>query len=187
MSIILHDLAGSASDWLREEWYGEALAAPFAYRFFVEDGYLVFRASCECKPLIHPEGKEGCFQEELWRYDVAEFFIASENLERYLEFNVNPAGAWWSEVFTAPRVIWKEGYATPEAIVSAQLSDEAWQCEARLPLSYLEALGIELSTCKIAVCAILNSPEQLFVTTASDCSGEPDFHRPAAWCAFDKK
>ena len=43
------------------------------------------------------------------------------------------------------------------------------------------ALGITPENCRLAATAILNSPDYVFLTTAEDTKGEPDFHRPHAW------
>ncbi len=188
MNIALRSLDSleSPCSEISKEWFGNPLSAPYRYSFTLEDGDLVYRASCDAPALVHPDAKEGAFQENLWMYDAAEFFIAREDLSCYIECNVSPNGAWWSEVFSAPRVLFQEGYPVPPLVSKGELRSDGWSCEARLPLAELEKLGISLDNCRVAACAILNSPAQLFATTASDCSGDPDFHRPYAWLEFEK-
>jgi hypothetical protein len=47
---------------------------------------------------------------------------------------------------------------------------------ARIPLNELR--GVDIRDCRLATTFILNSPDQIFLTTADDLAGEPDFHRP---------
>lgn len=47
---------------------------------------------------------------------------------------------------------------------------------ARIPLNELR--GVDIRDCKLAATFILETPDQIFLTTADDLSGEPDFHRP---------
>ncbi len=166
------------------EWYGKALAAPFRFSFAVEGDHLVYRAACDAPALVHPEASPDKFQENLWMYDTAEFFIARADLSAYLECNVSPNGAWWSAVFSAPRVAHPQFTESPKLQASGEMNEQGWSCEARLALSELDCLGIDLNDCKVAACAILQSPAQLFATTGNDCSGEPDFHRLGAWGTF---
>ncbi len=186
MNIALHeqDSHPATLSEITHEWFGAALPAPFCYSFAIEGDTLVYRASCKTPALTHPDAREGKFQEELWKYDTAEFFIAREDLSCYMECNVSPNGAWWSEVFTQPRVLFQEGYPSPQLEARGELTTDGWSCEAHLPLSYLEELGISLETCRVGVCAILSSPEQVFATSSSDQSGDPDFHRPYSWHRF---
>ncbi len=188
MNIALHSLSSLEvpCSEIAHEWFGNALPAPYRYSFSIEGDELVYRASCDAPAIVHPDAKEGAFQENLWMYDAAEFFIAREDLSCYVECNVSPNGAWWSEVFSGPRILFQEGYAVPQLVSKGALRPDGWSCEARLALADLEKLGISLDNCRVAACAILNSPEQLFATTATDCSANPDFHRPYAWLPFEK-
>ncbi len=167
------------------EWYGQPLVSPFRYSFAIEGEQLVFRAACAAPALLHPDASEGAFQENLWKYDTAEFFIAREDLSAYLECNVSPNGAWWAAVFTSPRVPIGGDVVTPQLIATGESTESGWSCEARLELAALRELGMDLESCRVGACAILQSPEQVFVTTNADCSGEPDFHRPQGWGKFE--
>jgi len=70
---------------------------------------------------------------------------------KYLEFNLAPNGAWWSAVFTSPRVRESEDEVQiPDVASYADLSpDGSWLTAAAIPLHYLR-----------------------------DELGEPDFHQP---------
>ncbi len=184
MNVILHSSANAPWQTIPCEWFGSAVEPPFEFRFHLTETELVFSARRRTPALLHPEAQEGKFQELLWKYDTAEFFIVSPGQERYLEFNLAPNGAWWSAVFTDPRVVDPTVPAVPAGVIARGHADAAgWECEARLPLASLAEMGLTPATapCRIAAAAILNSPEQIFLTTATDTSGKPDFHHPWHW------
>ena len=60
------------------------------------------------------------------------------------------------------------------------LTDEGWCAMARIPLNELR--GVDIRDCKLAATFILDTPDQIFLTTADDLSGNPDFHRPDCFC-----
>lgn len=130
--------------------------------------------------MLHPQARPGMFQAELWRYDVAELFLADPASGRYFEFNLAPNGAWWSCEFTAPRVRAEEtDIVMPEVATFADLAaDGSWVAAMALPLDLLKArLGFGPET-RANVTMILCSPDQRFITAADPGGGEPDFHQP---------
>jgi len=86
------------------DWYGEKFDKPLTFGLAVDQDYLWFVGGHQQAASIHPSAKPGAFQAELWKYDVAEFFLLDPTTGRYLEFNLAANGAWWSTVFTAPRL-----------------------------------------------------------------------------------
>lgn len=185
MQVIIHrksDAEISGFQVLDTEWYGQKLIPPFLFRFEQSDEGLIFRARRAAAASVHPQAGCGQFHEDLWKYDTAEFFFAAADGSKYLEFNLNPVGAWWCRVFSAPRVPHADfADFCPSVRAGGINACRSWECEACLPNEALAALGIDLNDCRLAATAILGSPEQLFLTTATDISGEPDFHRPQAW------
>lgn len=166
---------------LTHDWYGNAVWPPLQFAFTLEDDFLCFYAKRAAAAVIHPHAQPGGFQPELWMYDVAEFFIAAEEGSPYMEVNLCPNGAWWACLFSAARVATPG--AEPPAGVQAEgsLSAEGWACSIRIPVAELQKHGIAPTSCRLAATAILDSPQQIFLTTAPDLSGEPDFHRPHSW------
>ena len=166
---------------LTHEWYGSPVAAPVEFSFSIEDDCLVYRAAQAAPVTIHPEARPGMFKEELWKYDTAEFFVADAEGKYYMEFNLCPNGAWWACAFCGPRQP-LAGAGVPTGVeTSGSVTPTGWGCMARLPLAYLESLGIDIRNCRLAATCILNSPDYHFCTTSDDLSGEPDFHRPWSW------
>ncbi len=189
MKVLLHTSADTPWQQLTHEWFGSPVTPPFEFRFHLTAETLVFCARRRSPALLHPEAKEGVFQELLWKYDTAEFFVATAEGDRYLEFNLAPNGAWWSAAFTGPRVVNEAMPAVPQGVVATGRSTaEGWECEAHLPLGYLALIGFDLrnggakkTPFRLAAAAILESPQQLFLTTSTDTSGKPDFHRILSW------
>lgn len=169
---------------LTHEWYGQDVSPAFRYRFNLTPEGLRFHAARAAAALVHPEARPGCFHAGLWQYDVAEFFIAVPDASCYLEFNLSPHGAWWACVFSAPRVP-HPGFPgwQPQAVAQGRSGAEGWECQALLPQQDLQRIGIDPRQCRLAACAILGSPRQVFLTSAGDCSGNPDFHLPRHWPA----
>lgn len=164
-------------------WHGERLTPPFFFSFQIEGDELVYRVRRDAAASIHPQASPGEFKEELWRYDVVEFFIATPDAKRYLEFNLCPNGAWWAAGFTDPRVA-LEGFDAAELGVRtrAEFYPERWQAEARLSLAALAKWGWSLSACRMAATAVLcRAGTYTYLTTCEQRSGKPDFHHPWDW------
>ncbi len=184
MKVILHTAADAPWQQLTHEWYGQPVPPACEFRFRLTEDALVFSARRAAPALLHPGARCGAFTELLWKYDTAEFFIATAAGDRYMEFNLAPNGAWWSAAFTGPRVVNEAVPSMPQGVsATGRATAEGWEAEASIPLSYLALMGIEpgKAPCRLAAAAILESPEQLFFTTATDTSGQPDFHRILAW------
>lgn len=180
-SIIYTDTAKPQG--IYREWYGQSVEPPYEYSFRLTEKELIFSASRQAPALIHPDGACGAFQAELWKYDAAEFFISTPDGSRYLEFNLSPSGAWWAAVFCAPRQIAQgfESWIPTGVQATGSNSSNGWNCQATIPLSIFKAAGITPTDCKLTAAAILNSPDQIFLTTALPCDTQPDFHRPDLW------
>lgn len=165
------------------DWDGHSLPFRPFFLFWIDQRYLHFWAAVEgSSGLPHLDGKTGSYQAELWKYDVAEFFLATPDRSRYLEFNLSPVGAWWSCLFGDRLVpLAGEPAEIPGVTATGQQSDSSWEARASLPLEWIEErfpldLGVGLNTT-----FILNTPNQIFVTASDLGPGIPDFHRPKAF------
>lgn len=166
---------------LEKDWYGEALDVPAAFGLAMDHRYLWFVATRRKPAILHPQARPGQFIAELWKYDVAEFFVSHPESGRYLEFNLAPNGAWWSAEFTAPRVRdQEEDIEIPGVKTFADLApDGTWVAAACIPLDVLEARLDFGENSRMNVTMIVNSPEQKFLTASPAPDGEPDFHQPS--------
>jgi len=168
------------SSGISTDWYGDPVAGAVSFLYWLDDTRFHFLVRVEGSPgLPHPSGKPGSFQAELWKYDVAEFFLQSPDRSQYLEFNLAPNGAWWSCLFRGRLVpAPDQPRPFPGVRTSARQNDQSWEASASFPRELLEELfpldqGITLNTT-----FILESPRQRFLTAADLGEGDPDFHRP---------
>lgn len=165
---------------LQNDWAGMPLDVPAAFSIISDPRRLWFIANHRKPASIHPQARPGTFQAELWRYDVAELFLAEPVSGRYFEFNLAPNGAWWSCEFTAPRVRAEEvDIAMPEVATFSEMApDGSWVAAMAIPLDLLKArLDFGPGT-QLNVTMILESPRQRFLSAVNLGEGEPDFHRP---------
>ncbi len=165
---------------LEKDWEGAPVQPPAAVSLAMDDQRLWFIAHHRRAAQLHPLARPGMFQAELWRYDLAELFIADPVSGRYFEFNLAPNGAWWSCEFTAARVRAEPlDIVMPEvATFSDMAADGAWLAAMAIPLDLLRArLDFGLRS-RVNVTLILESPAQKFVSAADLGGDEPDFHQP---------
>ena len=163
------------------DWFGTPLANPVRLIFWVAEERFHFLIQATPAPgLSHPGSHHHQYQAELWKYDVAEFFISDPTSGRYLEFNLAPNGAWWSCGFSAPREPSPgEPSAIPGVKTLTRQDSDSWLAQASLPLSWLQKHYNFGPDSKINATFILGSPRQIFLTAAAPADGEPDFHRSA--------
>lgn len=184
MQCIIHRGTPAGAQHLLHEWHGSAVRPPFHFSFHTEkDAVLCFRAWRDAPCVIHPAAQPGKWQEELWRYDVVEFFIATPDARRYLEFNLCPNGAWWAAAFTDPRVP-LPGFDAQSLhpVTRGRSTPTCWECEAAVPLAPLRNLGWQPETWRMAVSAVIcREGEYTYLTTCEQTSGKPDFHHPWDW------
>lgn len=168
---------------LGEDWFGARVEPAAAFCLVRDPRHLWFIASHRRPAVLHPQSRPGVFQAELWRYDVAELFLADPRSGRYGEFNLAPNGAWWNCEFTAPRVRARdEDEPMPDVATFADLAaDGSWMAAMAMPLDLLEARLDFGAATRANVTFILETPAQRFLTAADLGGGEPDFHRPAVF------
>ncbi|QQL45151.1 hypothetical protein [Sulfuriroseicoccus oceanibius] len=144
---------------------------------------LVFHFSAALPFEAAPGSTCGAFQAELWKHDCAEFFLVNPANGRYLEFNISPTGAWWAASFTAPRQQEAEQhFQNVDCSTTTLDEDKLWAIEFSLPATDIEAvLGAPLEALCGNVTAILQSPDQIFLTAARLGGTQPDFHVPESW------
>ena len=166
---------------LAQDWDGVRVEPAAAFALVKDAARLWFVANHRRPATLHPQGRPGRFHAELWRYDVAELFLADPVSGRYFEFNLAPNGAWWNCEFTAPRVPAEEvPVAMPAVATFAELGvDGSWVAAMAIPLDLLRARLDFGPETRANVTFILETPQQRFLTAAKLGDGAPDFHRPA--------
>jgi hypothetical protein len=165
---------------LATDWYGARVEPAAGFAVVTDAQRLWFVANHRRPAQVHPQARPGRFQPELWRYDVAELFIADPASGRYFEFNLAPNGAWWTCEFTAARVRAEAvEIAMPEVATYSELAaDGSWVAALAVPLDLLRARLDFGPETRVNVAFILETPRQRFLSAADLGSGEPDFHRP---------
>ena len=166
---------------LQTDWYGQNLESTLMFSLVCDPRYLWLIAASNRPAKNHPAARPGNFTAELWRYDVAELFLADPQSGRYLEFNLAANGAWWSCEFTAPRQRAEEiDIAFPDVATFAEISlDGGWMSAMAIPHDLLRARMNFGDTSCANVSFITGSPDQRFVSATKLPNGEPDFHMPA--------
>ena len=168
---------------IARDWFCEEVDPSAFFSFSFEKEALVFRASRPAEALCHPLAREGLFQEHLWEYDVAEFFLSDPVTGNYLEFNLSPNGAHWACLFKSPRCPVGELRETG-ASSRGTCGPEGWQARADLPLLWLEEHLHFGPRTRMNVTFIVNSPAQKFLTAVNIGDGDPDFHRPSRYARW---
>ncbi len=165
---------------LQADLNGTPLEIPAAFSIVLDTHRLWLVANHRKPALLHPQARPGAFQTDLWRYDVAELFLADPASGRYFEFNLAPNGAWWSCEFTAARVRADElEIVMPEVATFSEIApDGSWLAALAIPLDLLKArLDFGPGT-RLNVAMILESPQQRFISAVNLGEGGPDFHQP---------
>jgi|GEM_PF-397666 len=174
---------------LGQDWYGARVEPAAGFALVCDAQRLWFVASHRRPAVLHPQARPGLFQAELWRYDVAELFLADPHSGRYFEFNLAPNGAWWSCEFTAPRVRAEvTDLAMPEVATFSELAEDgSWVAALALPLDLLRARLDFGPATKANVTFILETPRQRFLTATKLESAAADFHQPEHFAAISRQ
>lgn len=142
-------------------------------------------AEHDSPPTCHPSARPGAFQAELWKFDVAEFFLSDPRTGRYLEFNLAPNGAWWSCLFRAPLDrCHPEDEPLPGVRTETTARPTGWHAEATLPLTWLREQLHFGDNSRLNATFILNSPQQRFFTAVPLGGRDPAFHQPDSFSAI---
>jgi hypothetical protein len=145
---------------------------------------LIFRADLPFgRPDFDDSYQRGAFIEGLWDRDLAEFFIMDE-AGRYQEFNVSPAGAWWSCYLTSYRQRSDLSINGQPSFVETQLNQAGWSVVFALPRSALLVPITEKSSVHVTAIASI-AGERRFISSAPTSNFAPDFHRRECFQAVE--
>ena len=176
------DPAGLPLTALGSDWEGSPLAPPVRWGMGLDPDFLHFRVAREAEAHSHPAARRGKFQADLWKHDVAEFFLRDPSRSHYLEFNLAPNGAWWSCEFSLPRQRTRATEAPiPGVRTDATIRPDGWEARAAVPRRWLEErLGVGPGS-RGNVTFILDSPRQRFASVTPPRTKLPDFHDPRSF------
>ncbi len=164
---------------IKKDWFGEKAKYQCFYKLGFKDELISFKFKCLKNPYYEKLTK-GTFKENLSDMDVSEIFIMNPQNKTYQEFNISPAGAWWSALFKGYRERKKEVKFDPE-IVENTYGDNYWE----INFCFLEKdllLGIDFTKCKLNVASILYDESPYYFSHGWNEGGKPDFHHEKNFC-----
>jgi hypothetical protein len=165
---------------LNADWFGDQLESPSTFTLAKDPESLWFISIFPKSAHIHPMASPGQFTPELWKYDVAELFLANPETGEYLEFNLTSKGAWWASKFASIRLPCQK---QPYFIENIQPHHDKCQNDyyvsgLQIPIIFLQKeIDFGFIT-RGNVTIIRNSPKQLFLSASKLPGLQPDFHQP---------
>jgi hypothetical protein len=137
---------------------------------------VIFRADLPFgRPDFDSSYERGSFVEGLWERDLAEFFIMDE-AGRYQEFNVSPAGAWWSCYLIGYRQRSDLSITGKPSYVDTQVREDGWSVVFAFPRTELVVPIAETSSVHVTAIATI-AGEKRFISSSPLSEVAPDFHR----------
>ena len=164
---------------IQKDWEQNPLEHPAAFGLAIDHENFWFITSHKTTSNVHPDAEKGAFTPELWKYDVAEFFMRHPETGCYLEFNLAANGAWWAAEFTDIRKrTYQDDIEMPGVkTFSDTLDDGTWISAAKIPLDILRSRIGFGETTEMNVSFIINSPKQQFLSASPPHGEKPDFHQ----------
>lgn len=162
---------------LQQLWSGQLEPGVPEVRWWIGHGRLHWEMKTVRPGAVRESFPADGFVEELWKQDVAEFFIADPPTGHYQEYNLSPGGAWWAAAFRAPRVRVDPQPEVASFGVRTEVvwGDSEWIGRISLPQPDLSGAAINFS-------AILEGEAgRRFYSLALLGGDTPDFHRPEEW------
>jgi hypothetical protein len=161
---------------ITHDWYAVRVVQEVEFCLVVDPARLYFVAHVSALPYYNSTHVLGSFVDGLWEYDVVELFVKDDRGEAYQEFNLSPAGAWWTALFTgyrqrAERIV---DMCVPEVV--SEITETSWLVGMAIKRNDLLVDISFSSNSKAAVYAILGKAQRQYCTL-SPGQGAPDFHR----------
>lgn len=179
------------SEWrsLNETFAGTSIYNA-GYQFLDHEDSFEVKFTLEKWPINATIAEPGAFYEGLWKGDCAEFWIYSAEAQKYLEFNLGPNGAWWTCVFTGPRVR-DLSVQPPECeTTSVEIPGTGWAASISVSKEEVFRCLGTLDNLRGNVTLLTDGcpdsdppPENLHTAIPL---GDIDFHRPQDWVPLEK-
>lgn len=160
---------------LRHGWNLES--APRVEAFVQETtDEIYWGAKVYAKANYNSEHQKNSFVEGLWKQDALELFVRDLNSNYYQEFNLSPAGAYWSAVFKDYREPAESHERKIDNIeINSKVDDSSWTASMRISK---RDLGIDSDGLLINMTAILNTiDESCYLSMLPISTNTPDFHK----------
>lgn len=153
---------------------------PSVFSLAQDEDALWFIAVFPVNAATQPQAEPHAFTPELWKYDVAELFIANPLSGAYLEFNLAANSAWWACKFSGVRIPCanQPDFTTQIKTHSDATGSIQSIAAIRIPLKFLN-LEIDFGTDSTAnITIIRNTPHHRYLSASKLPGSEPDFHQP---------
>ena len=164
-----------------EDWVAARLDSPFEWTFVRDPKTFWFSASIPGGSDYDATLEKGEFVEGLWMRDVVEFFI-KDSTGQYQEFNVSPAGAWWSVLLTSYRNRSETCIPLHPPYVEVGRSTDHWTVTCGFSLNTIAVVFDREA--QIHVSGIAHKPRQRFFSSHAVRDIEPDFHHPSVFLPY---
>lgn len=129
--------------------------------------------------------KPNQYFEGLWRGDCGELWLASSESSRYIEVNLAPNGAWWTCVFSSPRIRDINCPSPQCQDLQSEALGQYWQASLTLPWTEIfrclqsEEPPVANVTIVLGGCPDHDAPHENLHSAVP--LGAVDFHRPQDW------
>lgn len=160
---------------LVQDWFDSPVEPPLTTSLSAEGNQFIFTAQQALPCLPHPDAEQGVFRPELWKFDVVEVFFCEPKTGAYLEINLAPSGGWWACWFDHVRVARAVQPDFSKISARGEVTGAGWEASITIPLSLFE----QPESLHYNITAIIDSPQQRFLTAFPLGCQEPDFHRPS--------
>ena len=156
---------------LKAQWNGEPYKG-LPYQLALNENTLFFSVEFPDNAFSNHNSTPREYSPELWKFDVGEVFITGES--NYLEVNLAPNLAFWLQGFSSVR-------QADQLFTYQDLQPTVCQLGLSLSLSKLERYLGPKDKWRFNVTAILESPNQVFLSECVLPGTEADFHQPKYW------
>lgn len=159
---------------LDSDWFGVPIKDTIEWSLACDPESLWFVTATTAKLSGDKELTLGEFHEGLWQMDCLELFMRNGKSGEYIEWNLGPQGAWWQCYFSSYRQrAALQPIASDTEVLMKSSGDMVFRI-LRLPLSLFS--DKTLDSWQAHVSAIVQSPEQRFVSSSPASDIAPDFH-----------
>lgn len=163
---------------LSREWNGAGTFGGKVAFLLAADPKTLFLVAEFAKSTAAKPTQNGKFIEGLWEEDVIEVFLADDQGQGYQELELSPTGAWWSAIFSAPRVRRQQDLSKVSVICSSTDVAGIHQVLLAYPRN---ALGVTFGfseQSRANICACLGKGARQYLSYCPLSGTTPDFHRP---------
>jgi len=155
------------------EWSGRDIDFEASFVLAVDPARLHLAVRCS----LSGDGEDyppGSFHPNLWQRDVGELFLCDPLTGHYQEWNVSPAGAWWTNRLVSPRVTDPDFRANTETSTARPIPGQwGWGALMSVP----RPPDLERLRGNVTMIVGSGQEERFFLSTCPQ-PGQPDFHVP---------